>query len=200
VFDRAKELLGARECWAAVIDRIRGGHIRALARSSSSAKGSATAQVNPDPLLISHDFWRDWIEDTPRLYAGDARFLISPSHYGGRFRTDPALEVLCFGVRLDPEQVKIHFPEPEAAPPAAPVPVHDLAEGKGPAVSQPDLNEWAKLFRAVYPHGSEGLAAKSAVGMFQGKSVPRSRLRIALDSVGKLGRGRPANKPPKSAN
>jgi hypothetical protein len=130
VFDQAKKTLGAQECWAAVIDRVKGGHIEAVARSFSSSKGSGPVTTNRDPFPIPVGFWQSWVEDTSRLVAGDARFRIPPERYGGSFRIDSALEVLCFGIRLDPEQVMLHFPEPPAVEPVpARVNIHHYAGG-----------------------------------------------------------------------
>jgi hypothetical protein len=125
VFARAEKTFGSQECWAAVIDRIRAGHIRTAARVHSRAIRGLSAEPGHDPMMIPHDYWRDWVEDTPRLHAGDALFRIPPSHYGGNIRIDPTIEVICFGIRLDPEQVNLHFPEP---PTIQPTPTHVTVE------------------------------------------------------------------------
>jgi hypothetical protein len=83
VFDLASELLGPHECWAAVVDRIRGGHIRALARSSTSSKEDDRAWVKPDPFLIPHDLWRDWIDEA-RLARTIASTLSRSSRHAAR--------------------------------------------------------------------------------------------------------------------
>jgi len=99
------------------------------------------------------------------------------------------------GVRFRPDDI-CKMIDYTPITPSAPGPV--VAEPqqieKRPPVSGVHLREWAKLFRAAYPSGSEELAAKSANGMFPGKSVPRAKLREALGEVGTLPKGRPIGK------
>ncbi len=187
-FDVALKTLGTHEFSEAVVDRIRGGHIQAAARSASSTKGHGPTEPRPDPFIIPLGFWRDWIADTSKLRAGDAKFHIPPHHYGGSYRTDPVWDVVCFGIRLDPKQVRLHFPDDDEIAPAADLPVYGPAE-KGPPVSPAALEAWAKAYRLAYQGKDDKLetAYRSAAGAFPGRSVSREQIRKLVGGDRKRG-------------
>jgi hypothetical protein len=196
--DRLSKILGSPEAAAkGIATRLCGSAIKSAARSSSWEGRSGTRE-GPPVDRIPPGFWLTlpppvvksllWKTGDIHFYLG-LRFgdthtdLIAARYYGVRF--DPVGIDTWIRDIPSPRPRQHHWrpkpkPEPEQVALVAEKLVADEAgAAEKPPVSQEHLRAWFELYRQIYTgsQDTEDNALKSAMGMFQGNSVARKRVR-----------------------
>jgi hypothetical protein len=194
----AAKVVGPDDAQPAIWARLQGGLIRAVATSSSATLQGRPPVLRTGPSFIPKDHWDYFTTDRtgPNFWrSGDARFFLPRTES----RNLP-LTISCFGIKLDPADVRATLPPPPPAP-DQPEPTTEIAATaeeaeiepqlpiRGPPVSDEHLRLWHALYQQVYQGSQDTLATayKSAVGMFPGKFVSRDRVR-KLCAGRKIGR------------
>lgn len=157
----------------ALTSRLSAGLIRCAAEhmSTDGVRGVSPTELSPDLWAQINDgmhknvMWE--VGDLTLHFTNQNKARI---YFGVRFDRHGIGAVLAAAGKGVETISKLTSPETSGEP----------AAEKGAPVSEQHLRAWAQLFREAYPTGGEELASKSAVGMFPGKSIPRSRLRAAL--------------------
>jgi hypothetical protein len=191
--------IGTKEGRIALLERLRGGMIRAIASTSSVTADKGEPVTTLTPTLIPAGHWSRFSSTTSTTFwhTGTARFFFP----GDRNRRSRAVQ--CFDIKLDPAGIRALLssipaktntppaqpPAPSATPPIEAAESNEVVVPKGPAVSSADLKTWFDLYRRVYKgkDDTEANAFASAVGMFPGRTVSRQRVR---DLRGEQKRGR----------
>jgi hypothetical protein len=161
----------------AIWSRLRNGLIESASIAATARIGNRAPTPSREPEAIPPNFWQTKKERLGSAFwnAGDVSFFVN----------DRLFE--CFGVRLNPEDIRSTLQPQEAAPGA---PQEELeTPQKGQPVAEGHLRAWYDLYCQVYSgaQDTEANALKSAQGMFPGKSVSRESIR-ALRGAQKRGR------------
>jgi hypothetical protein len=168
-----------------IYERLRFGHIKAIARRSNY-KGKTREYFD-----IPHPVWNQakgiaasnlWVSGDITIYLADSPLAL-------------------FGVRFDPAGIQELSPRPEPkleVAPEAPASVTAQASEsdapQGPPVPQALLEGWHELYVRAYQGAAdtEDIAVQSARGMFPGRFVARQRVR---NLRGQQRRGRKSRSP-----
>jgi hypothetical protein len=201
---RVSEVLRNEDAAATgIVERLRGGALRAVAKTTAWEIQSGTRQ-GAALDAIPPGFWIELSPPVTRSLmwrTGDVRIFIARRMAGAR--TD-VIAVRYFGVRFNPADIdawladlppatpkhKYWRPKPQAEPPAPASVTEEPEAARGLPVSDSLLQAWHDLYQRAYadsPQDTEATAVKSALGMFPGKSVSRNRVRV-LRGAQKRGR------------
>jgi hypothetical protein len=185
---------GSRLWRDAVLERLRGGIITAIAETVTYSGPRARNMKRQSMAIMQPELWTQihWNDDL--WNTGDITIETAYAPFD-------TLTMRCFNVRLEPSGVRQLLP-PQPHPRSVSVPRDgeevetetEEPEPKGPRVSDPHLKAWFDLYRQVYTGAAEteANAVASARGMFPSKSVSRDRIR-ALRGSQKRGPKGPRN-------
>lgn len=185
VFDRLYPL-GFSALANTLADRLRvsladasGGHLSV--REKNAVDG---------PWLISPAHWKELkaVSENALWRTGQLTVWMRPDERASNVRYD------FYDVRFEPggiarllEGLESPAKSIEAAPTTAADSKPESPDDR-PTVSVTELAQWFALYATIYPNWTAEDAIKSAVGMFSGHKVPRSKVR---DLIGPRPRGRP---------
>jgi hypothetical protein len=201
-FAYAARILSQDDAAAAIWERLRGGLITAIAATSSATLRGRSPVAKTEPSFIPVGHWDNFSGKVGANFwhSGDARFFLPPTRH-----RDLPLTIRCFGIRLDPANVRATLPplppeQPKQASEVVPTTEQAKTEplpavrGPGPPVPDAVLRAWYELYRKAYQGSADTLenALNSARGMFPGKFVSRERVR---NLVGGRKRGRKSREP-----
>jgi hypothetical protein len=160
-------------------DRLRGGIISSVARSSFDSSGQGPTGLT----LVPRQAWAAWnYNDADFWKSGTLSYEYAPGAagaYGG------LIELTFLDVRFDPETIRSApaFSDQLLTQPISPEDgIDDFTRstvGK-PPLSDSRLNRWADLFNEANPQANEALASNAIKSMFPDFHVARERLRRVL--------------------
>jgi hypothetical protein len=149
-----------------LLERIRGGVVKAVARYSTVDGGDRKdlVHVHPDEwghVSESDIFWTsgDLTYKTKRDFV---RELTSIRHFDVRFESDAVRDILSNASKTEQQTQE--------------QPASDDGKEK-PPVSAAHLEAWYELYKRIYPTNTEPHAHKSAQGMFHDKAITRQAIR-----------------------
>ncbi len=151
-----------------IAHRIQDGRIRTAAR-----QGTTPRRGSFDLEQVHVSIWKQWAFSADHAFwsIGDSVLY----YQGGR-------AARLYGVRLHPGDIEESLQDMMVSPASAEKGV--VSEGPAtarPAVSQADLDRWAKLFVQLYDGQiTEARAILSARSMFPGHAISRDRVRALL--------------------
>lgn len=110
VLERALRTISEeREAKAAVWMRVKSGLIKAYSLRSSTHRGRYTApQPKLEPVPITTDLWVKYDDRPHKFWRGEAEFIVNTA---SSYRTDSAIYIHCFDIKLDPADVEREFPD-----------------------------------------------------------------------------------------